>query len=30
MALAEAAYRVVARHRVRVVATLCARGRCGA
>ncbi|MBM3478348.1 MAG: DUF393 domain-containing protein [Alphaproteobacteria bacterium] len=30
MALAEAAYRVVARHRVRVVATLCARGRCAA
>ena len=30
MALAEVAYRVVARHRVRVVATLCARGRCGA
>ena len=28
MALAEAAYRVVARNRTRVVATLCARGRC--
>lgn len=30
MAVAEAAYRIVARHRVRVVATLCASGRCGA